>query len=470
MRERRRRFILTDAVKMRGDDPMRPCVLAGASLLCALLLAQESPTKPGKEGQADEATLKRKVEELMERLGAEEWKTRESAQKELAGLGGRAGEFIWKHFKKTKDQEIRDRLKKVLEKIVFVPSELRRRLEPLFARLRGDDFQDVQDAAAQITRLSRSGGETADFVRRYARGFFGEKAPDLEFELKAHSPFLRDGCSYEAVLTVKNPSRSDAWIPIPWNLGVMVRTGNSSSSSSGSCIVIGKDFALPSWSTRNTVFPYRHLAPGGTLTLRLASNSGPAWASAAQPGAKVYITVGMYSGWQTSKGALQPPSVDCGRKRIEVTPLPPHFGRPPTGGALQFSADESVEAGGEAAIHLEATFSKAEDLAALKKPGGPRIRVVIVGEKSPPKYRNVEKVSITDNGLKVNTTVKAPEKPGRYYVYAVIVANPRRLSLYRTPVTWALPLEVRPAKKKPEEKPEEKPEKKPEEKPQQRPK
>ena len=83
MRERRRRFILTDAVKMRGDDSMRPCVLAGASLLCALLLAQESPTKPGKEGQADEATLKRKVEELIERG----WVVREGQRYALTPLG-----------------------------------------------------------------------------------------------------------------------------------------------------------------------------------------------------------------------------------------------------------------------------------------------------------------------------------------------------------------------------------------------
>lgn|GEM_PF-3805094 len=418
------------------------------------------------------------VEEHLKRLASSDWKEREDAQKALLALlkkeRQRVGDRLWEELKKTKDAEVRDRLKAILDGVKFVPSDVRRRLLPLFERLKDENFEAVQIAAAKIYKLYKSGGEVAKFVPRFAERFF-KNAPQPDFKLSLHlknrvlqmiSPPI------EGTLTIENTSKKGGWIPLSWGLRFEAWCKE---------IIPGEPMGWE-WSPSDLVveenkrkrlirlgrdkgFPFLWLPPGKKITLRLTSyclcHEGTSFNISHDnelfPTFKFYFAPSYdidddnFFARYVHMKKLQKFHVDNFRNDIRqrVSLLPPKTGILPNNSSVRFKVSREVLVKGQIQVDLKIFFGNADEWKGFKK--AHRMFAAVVGQKPPTIFREIKKSQIKIEDKKQTISfrgaLQAPKKAGKYHIYFLLVKTAKGGADFYTCMTYPVLVEVKRHKK-----------------------
>ncbi|RKY13739.1 MAG: hypothetical protein DRP63_09255, partial [Planctomycetota bacterium] len=154
--------------------------------------------------------LGQQIEELIKRLGSEDWLKRERAKEALIRMGEKAGPHLVKAMQSS-DIQVRELARKVIEEIGYAPPAVRRKCESLLAQLLQ---KNDREAVEQLKNLLNS--EWKFYVRAYLKFFFrGGKGPAY-VSVSFGKRHIFSGENSEVKITIENRSEKVIWVPPFW--------------------------------------------------------------------------------------------------------------------------------------------------------------------------------------------------------------------------------------------------------------
>jgi len=150
------------------------------------------------------------IEELIKRLGSDDWLERKKAEEALIRIGEKAGPLLVKAMQSS-DVQIQELARRIIEEIGYAPPVVRKKCESLLARLLQ---KSDQEAVKQLRNMLK--GRTGFFARVYLKFFFrGGKGPAyVSVSLGKNRVFC--GENSEVQITIENKTGSVIWVPPFW--------------------------------------------------------------------------------------------------------------------------------------------------------------------------------------------------------------------------------------------------------------